>query len=373
MSIFDIFKKERKQIEPKRIIDAETLGLDSLFEDAARIVVERQDFSLLYLQRVLVIDYTRTSKIAEDLEKAGIIGPVISPMIRQEVLIHNEESLDKALFEYGKNYKKTTMLGAIVGDIVGSAYEFNSIKSTHFELISDSCRYTDDSVMTLAVAKWLLEDEKHTKEHLIYCMQELGLCHPDAGYGGRFSIWLEQDNPQPYNSWGNGAGMRVSPVGLYAKTLNEALALATITASVSHNHPEGIKGAQAIAACVYLCKAGKSKEDIRAFVERRFGYDLHRNIADIRKKYRFDESCQGSVPEAIIAFLEGNSFEEVVRLAVSLGGDSDTIACMAGSIAACIYPIPDDIAEKCDKVLTVYLRQIKDQFIELLGERDNST
>jgi ADP-ribosylglycohydrolase len=163
--------------------------------------------------------------------------------------------------------------------------------------------------------------------------------------------------------------MRVSPVGLYAKTLDEALALAAVTASVSHNHPEGVKGAQAIATSVFLCKQGKSKQEIKDYVEKTFGYNLHRTIADIRPRYEFDVSCQGSVPEAIIAFLEGNSFEEVIRLAISLGGDSDTIGSMAGAIAACKYPIPDEIAERCHNILTEDLKEIKDRFCELIEKR----
>ena len=269
------------------------------------------------------------------------------------------------------NMEKVKMLGALVGDIVGSIYEFCNTKSTDFELFCGGSNFTDDSVMTLAVAKWLLEDEAHTIHYLIYCMQELGDHHPYAGYGGRFAGWLCEDNPQPYNSWGNGAGMRVSPVGLYARTLDEALALAAVTASVSHNHPEGVKGAQAIAASVFLCRQGKSKQNIKDYVEKTFGYDLHRTIADIRPRYGFDVSCQGSVPEAIIAFLEGNSFEEVIRLAVSLGGDSDTIGAMAGAIAACMYPIPEDIAERCNNILTEDLREIKDRFCQFMSERDS--
>lgn len=263
------------------------------------------------------------------------------------------------------------MLGALVGDIIGSTYEFYGTKRTDFELFEEGCRFTDDSVMTLAVAKWLVEDKKHTTKMLIKCMQELGQKHPGAGYGGLFYSWLYQDDPQPYNSWGNGAGMRVSPVGLYAKTLDEALELAAVTASVSHNHPEGVKGAQAIATSVFLCKQGKTKQEIRDYVEKTFGYNLHRTIAGIRPRYGFDVSCQGSVPEAIIAFLEGNSFEEVIRLAISLGGDSDTIGCMAGAIAACMYPIPNYIAERCNNLLTDDLREIKDQFMEMIEERDN--
>ena len=262
--------------------------------------------------------------------------------------------------------EKVKMLGALVGDIIGSVYEFCNVKSTEFELFSDNSRFTDDSVMTLAVAKWLTEDEAHTMHYLIYCMQELGAAHPDAGYGARFAGWLCEDDPQPYNSWGNGAGMRVSPVGLYAKTLDEALALAALTASVSHNHPEGVKGAQAIAACVFLAKQGKTKAEIKAYVEDTFGYNLNRTIAEIRPDYYFDVSCQGSAPEAIIAFLEGNSFEEVIRLAISLGGDSDTIGAMAGAIAACAYPIPEEIAEKCNSILTEDLREIKDNFLNFI-------
>ena len=260
------------------------------------------------------------------------------------------------------------MLGAIIGDIVGSVYEFNNIKSTDFELFYEESCFTDDTVMTLAVAKWLIEDKTHSSQHLIKCMQELGRRYPDAGYGGTFYRWIFQDNPQPYNSWGNGAGMRVSPIGLYAKKLDEALRLAEITASVSHDHPEGIKGAQAIAASVFLCKTGRTKEEIKDYVERTFRYDLNRTIDEIRPNYRFDVSCQGSVPEAIIAFLEGNSFEEVLRLAISLGGDSDTIACMACSIAACMYPIPVEIEDVCNDILTDDLREIKDKFCSLVNK-----
>ena len=256
-----------------------------------------------------------------------------------------------------------------MGDIVGSVYEFANTKSTLFDLITPWSKFTDDSVMTLAVAKWLMDDPTHSLLGLIGSMQELGSLYPNAGYGAMFAGWLCEDDPQPYNSWGNGAGMRVSPVGLYAKTLDEALALAAITSAVSHNHPEGVKGAQAIAASVFLCKEGWLKQDIKAYVEQTFFYDLDRSIADIRPTYVFDVSCQGSVPEAIIAFLEGNSFEEVIRLAISLGGDSDTIGAMAGAIAACRYPIPKEMAERCDAILSEDLREIKNRFCELIEHR----
>lgn len=261
---------------------------------------------------------------------------------------------------------KTNILGALVGDIIGSVYEFRNTKSMDFELFTKWSRFTDDSVMTLAVAKWLTEDEIHSTSYLIGCMQELGQRYPKAGYGGNFGWWLRQPNPKPYNSWGNGSGMRVSPVGLYAKTLDEALALAALTASVSHNHPEGVKGAQAVAACMFLCRDGKTKQEIKGYVEQNFGYNLNRTIAEIRPDYHFDVSCQGSVPEAIIAFLEGESFEEVIRLAISLGGDSDTIGAMAGAIAACMYPIPVEIADKCYNILTEDLREINDRFLNLV-------
>lgn len=243
------------------------------------------------------------------------------------------------------------MLGAIIGDIVGSAYEFNNVKTTDFELISDWSSFTDDSIMTLAVAKWLTDDPEHSPQTLVQIMQEFGHRYPSpmGGYGARFNAWLESEEPRPYNSWGNGSAMRVSPVGLYAANLPEALDLARISAEVTHNHPEGIKGAQAIAAAVFLAKDGSGKPFIKEFIERMFGYDLGRKTDDIRRTYAFDESCQGSVPEAITAFLEGNSFEETVRLSVSLGGDSDTIACMAGAIAACLCPIPRHLAEECRK------------------------
>lgn len=256
------------------------------------------------------------------------------------------------------------MLGALVGDIIGSVYEFRNTKRTDFNLFTPHSTFTDDSVMTLAVAKWLVEDEAHSVLGLVLRMRELGNEYPNAGYGGSFCRWLRAEAPLPYNSWGNGAGMRVSPVGLYSKTIDEALALAALSAVVTHSHPEGVKGAQAIATSVFLCKRGASKQEIKDYVTRMFGYDLERRIEDIRRNYFFDVSCQGSVPEAIIAFLEGNTFEEVIRLAVSLGGDSDTIACMAGAIAACCYEIPADIANKCNCLLTEDLRDIKDKFLE---------
>ena len=256
------------------------------------------------------------------------------------------------------------MLGAVAGDIIGSMYEFVELKNYDFELLPEGSRFTDDTVMTLAVAYWLIHyaEEGHTKEHLIECMQEFGRRYPRAGYGSSFFLWLMSENPQPNNSWGNGSAMRVSPVGLYAKTLDEAMELAKITAEVSHNHPEGIAGAQAVAAAVWMAKNGYSKAEIRDYIMCRFNYNLTRTVDEIRPTYQWDVSCQGSVPESIICFLEGRDFIDVVRKAVSLGGDADTMACIAGAIAACIYPIPKWIVNRCTNLLDLHLRRMMSAF-----------
>ena len=259
------------------------------------------------------------------------------------------------------------MLGAIAGDIIGSVYEFTGQKRYDFEMLPKGSRFTDDSVMTVAVAHWLSHCDEdgntdHSKGHLIKCMQTLGHEYPFAGYGGSFNAWLWCENPQPYNSWGNGAAMRVSPVGLYAETLDEALELAKISAEVSHNHPEGIKGAQAVASAVWMAKHRHTKDEIRDYITEKFHYDLTRNVDEIRPGYQWDVSCHGSVPESIICFLEGKDFEDVVRLAVSLGGDADTMACIAGSIAACIYPIPTWIENECKKIIPPLLYNYMQMF-----------
>ncbi|MBQ6190429.1 MAG: ADP-ribosylglycohydrolase family protein [Bacteroidaceae bacterium] len=231
------------------------------------------------------------------------------------------------------------ILGAIAGDVIGSTYEFCPHRGTDIKLFyTDSC-FTDDTVMTVAVAKWLLEGGD-----LVKTMQEYGRKYPNAGYGQRFAFWLASPNPEPYNSWGNGSAMRVSPVGWAFETLEETLDVAKQTAEVSHNHPEGIKGAQATAACVFLARKGYKKREIREYIERTFGYDLKRSCDKIRPEYRYDESCQGSVPESIICFLESYDFESCIRLAVSLGGDADTMAAIAGGIAEAYYgSVPDYI------------------------------
>ena len=263
------------------------------------------------------------------------------------------------------------MLGAIIGDIVGSTREWHNIKTEDFELVPKGSRFTDDTVMTLAVAEWLMTDPDHQPETLVACMQRLGRKYPHAGYGKLFSRWLMSDNPQPYNSFGNGSAMRVSPVGLYANSLEEALKLARITSSVSHNHPEGIKGAQAIAGCVFLKKNASwgGEEEIRQFITEKIGYNLDFNLDDIRNAYGFDVTCQGSVPIAIKAYLERGGYpaEKALRLAISMGGDSDTIGAMTASIAGadrycCGRGFQPDVVNQCRALLPADLLDINDRF-----------
>ena len=269
------------------------------------------------------------------------------------------------------------ILGAIVGDIVGSTREWNNVKTEDFELLPAGSRFTDDTVMTLAVAEWLMTDPTHSERALVECMQRLGRKYPYVGYGSMFRFWLYTENPEPYNSFGNGSAMRVSPVGLYANSMEEALELARITASVSHNHPEGIKGAQAVAAAIYLKRTEEFdvKGKIKHFVEKHFGYNLDTDLREIRKDYAFDVTCQGSVPIAIMAYLqEPYRAEKAIRLAVSMGGDSDTIGCMTASIATAERPhvissssLSREIEDKCRELLPPDLLDINDRFLAFIN------
>ncbi len=241
------------------------------------------------------------------------------------------------------------MLGAMFGDIVGSVYEFDNIKTKDFPLFRSDCFFTDDSVMTAAVAEALLasdarEDMETFKAVLVRTMHRYGEAYPDAGYGGRFSLWLAQKSDAPYHSLGNGSAMRVSPVAWYARSLAEALTLAEATASVTHNHPEGIKGAACTAGAVFLARTGASREEIRSFIEEYYTMDF--TLDEIRPRYTFNETCEDTVPEALMAFLESESFEDAIRLAVSLGGDSDTLAAITGSVAEAYYGMTEAEREK---------------------------
>lgn len=249
------------------------------------------------------------------------------------------------------------LLGSIAGDIVGSVYESHPVKSIDFQLFSEKSRFTDDTVMTMAIFDWLLN-----KEDLSFCLQRYGRRYRHRGYGGRFGKWIWAEHPQPYRSYGNGSAMRVSPVGWAFETLEETLDVAKQSADVTHNHPEGIKGAQAVAAAVYLARIGKSKQEMKEYIETAFGYNLNRTCDEIRPNYRFDVTCQGSVPESIIAFLESTNYETAIRLAISLGGDADTMAAITGGIAEAYYKeIPSHITKEVQK-------RLPDEFVNVVQQ-----
>ena len=259
------------------------------------------------------------------------------------------------------------MFGAILGDIIGSPYEFDrGNKTKDFPLFCPRSKYTDDSVMTIAVAKALMDTigkkDDEIRNALIESMQAWGEAFPWAGYGGMFSRWLRSRHPEPYGSYGNGSAMRVSSAGWLYDTLEETRHIARLTAEVTHNHPEGIKGAEAVASAIFLARKGSSKEEIRDYIVAEFGYDLSRTCDEIRPGYHHVENCQQTVPEAITAFLEGKDFEDVIRTAVSLGGDCDTLTCIAGSMAEAFYGVPEDLAEACRDRLPADMRAVLKRF-----------
>ncbi|MBP3833067.1 MAG: ADP-ribosylglycohydrolase family protein [Bacteroidaceae bacterium] len=253
------------------------------------------------------------------------------------------------------------LLGAIAGDVIGSYYEHIRTKNYNFKLFRDRSMCTDDTKMTVAVADWLLQEDR-SSENLVKFLKDYGGLYP-GGYGREFLNWVLSDNNLPYNSFGNGSAMRVSPVGWAFDTLEETLEVAKQSAEVTHNHPEGIKGAQATAACIFFARKGKSKEGIRDYVEHTFGYDLHRTCDEIRPNYQFEISCQKSVPESIIAFLESSDYESGIRLAVSMGGDADTMGAITGSIAEAFYGgVPEHIKAEVIKRLPDEFAQVMTRF-----------
>ena len=273
------------------------------------------------------------------------------------------------------------MYGAILGDMIGRPYEFlRAVKDRNFELFNKRSVFSDDSVMTIAVAEALLkvtdgrsrafttEDpdiENRFKEILIDSLKKWGRRYPDAGYGGRFMAWLLSDKREPYNSYGNGSAMRVSAAGYVADDLETTIKVAAWTAEVTHNHHEGVKGAEAVVACIFMARKGYTKEEIKEYVESTFHYDLSRTVDEIKPGYSFDVSCQGSVPESIICFLEADSFESAVRNAVYLGGDTDTMGAIAGSIAEAYYGVPESLKEECRKRVTPEMLEV---LMEFMGE-----
>ncbi|MDP4143087.1 MAG: ADP-ribosylglycohydrolase family protein [Bacillota bacterium] len=268
------------------------------------------------------------------------------------------------------------MFGAIAGDVIGSTYEWHNVKNIEFELFSRESRFTDDTVMTIAVAEAILnkrkfknpfKDNAHSKEAYAYALKAYGKRHPNAGYGNMFNEWLSAKSIKPYNSFGNGSAMRVSPVGFAFNSIEEVLKEAKRSAMVTHNHKQGIRGAQSIAGAVYFARIGKDKSFIKNFIQHNFKYNLEFTLDEIREGYAFDSSCQGSVPQAIVAFLESEDYEDAIRKAISIGGDSDTIACMTGGIAQAYYRkipkiIVDQVMLRLDSGFKEVIRQFNSKY-----------
>lgn len=258
------------------------------------------------------------------------------------------------------------MIGAIIGDIVGSRFEFDNYKSKDFEMFDKECDFTDDSVMTLAIAKALqpyntIADYESFKTELVAVMHEVGVRYPHCGYGGRFCAWIMKNHTEPYNSYGNGSAMRAAPVGWFSKSLEECEALAAATAEVTHNHPEGVKGAVAVAGAIYLARTGSTMDEIKEYIKPYYTIDF--TLDEIREYYGFYEICQKSVPQALEAFFESTNFEDAIRNAISIGGDSDTIAAITGSIAEAFYGVADDMKDLALSYLDSYLLEIAENFV----------
>ena len=260
------------------------------------------------------------------------------------------------------------MYGAILGDMIGSPYEFDrGNKSKDFPLFVDSSEFTDDTVITVAVAEAFMDastDEELLRQRLVDALVKYGKAYPNADYGLRYRQWLQSSDKKPYNSFGNGSAMRVSPVAWLYDDLDTVRKMARLSAEVTHNHPEGIKGAESVAAIIFLARTGATKAQMKTYVEQAFGYDLSRTCDQIRPTYFHVESCQETVPEAITAFLEGESFEDVIRTAVSLGGDCDTLTCIAGSMAEAFYGVPEELKAECTARLSADLLAVVRQFEE---------
>ncbi len=245
------------------------------------------------------------------------------------------------------------MIGAIIGDIVGSRFEFDNYRAKDFDLFTDECFPTDDSIMTVALGKAILECNGNfadLNKRAISCMQELGRPHPNCGFGGSFYEWIYSDNPKPYNSFGNGAAMRISSVGFVARNMNEVKDLSYAVTSVSHSHLEGLKGAESVAAAIFLARQSKTKEEIQKYIENNY-YKIDFTLNEIRDSYEFNETCQNTVPQALEAFFESHDFENAIRNAISIGGDSDTLAAITGSIAEAYFGVPYAIRKKAESYL----------------------
>ncbi|HEB13138.1 MAG TPA: ADP-ribosylglycohydrolase family protein [Actinobacteria bacterium] len=258
------------------------------------------------------------------------------------------------------------MIGAIAGDIIGSVYEWDNIKTKSFDLFSTQCFFTDDTVLTVALADTILTGTPYVDN-----LKKFYSLYPDSGFGGRFHQWARSRNSEPYNSWGNGAAMRISPVGYAYDDIDQVMQKAAEFTGITHNHPEGIKGGQATACAILLARMGRPKSEIKAFIETKFEYDLSKHVDEIRPSYGFDVSCQGTAPQAIRAFIDSSDFEDAIRTAISLGGDSDTLACITGGIAQAFYGgVPRGIADKVNEVLDDRLTAVTREFVEKYCESD---
>ena len=259
------------------------------------------------------------------------------------------------------------MIGAIIGDIAGSIYEFDNIKTKEFPFFSERGKATDDSIMSLAVAGALLagtEDAQTLQENTVRLMQEVGRNYPDCGYGNRFIHWIFSEDPKPYNSYGNGSAMRVSACAWAGESLEDALRLARLVTAVSHDHPEGMKGAEAVTEAVWMALHGAGKEEIRAAIDRKY-YPMNFTLEQIRPEYTFDVTCQGSVPQALMAFFESEDFEDAIRNAISIGGDSDTLAAMTGAVAEAFYGVPEELRRRAEGYLDERLLGLLRDFEEI--------
>ena len=271
------------------------------------------------------------------------------------------------------------MLGAIIGDIVGSRFEWDNHRSKDFEFMPyDKCFPTDDSIMTLALAKAILiskDDYSDLSDNAVFCMQEIGRKYPDCGYGGNFYYWMFSDNPEPYYSFGNGSAMRVSSAGFVAKSIDDAKMISELITKVTHNHPEGLKGAEATAVAIYMAKSGKSILEIRDYIDENY-YDMNFTLDEIRDSYEFNETCQDTVPQALQAFFESNSFEDAIRNAISIGGDSDTVAAICGGVAEAYYGIPSDLRKQAikflDEELLNLLIEFESKYPPVIKNKNNS-
>lgn len=314
------------------------------------VLSRKQMINLLYESNQWYCSWPREKEIKRKGVSAGLLLSWIKGEDTQEKNGHSlfQNPISGNCHNNWRNIdmKKATIMGAIVGDTIGSVYEFNPTKNYNFQLFYDDMEYTDDSIMTIAVADWAMHDKTLSHEGLVKTLQYWGRKYPDpvGAYGGMFSSWLRSDSPQPYNSWGNGSAMRVSATGFIFDTLEETLRAAQISAEVTHNHPEGIKGAQATAAAIFMARTGKAKKEIAEYIEKEFGYNLHRSYEEIKDGYHFEGSCQETVPQSIIAFLASKDYEDAIRLTIALGGDADTMGAITGAIAAAFYgEIPSDI------------------------------